>query len=128
LGMMTLLVKTGMYHKELVDDALMDLFWKPLRHKEGRKAFMHFARCLDNENLMEIKQELTQVTIPTLIVRGDADSFLESTIAEHLHAGMPSSQLIRIATASHFLMEDEPQWLVRHLLAFMRNHEQGVSA
>ncbi|MDQ6969504.1 MAG: alpha/beta hydrolase [Mariprofundus sp.] len=119
LGMMKVLVKAGLYHKENLDDELMDLFWKPLRSREGRKAFMHFARCLDNHNLMEIVEELKQLTVPSLIMRGDADPFLSATVAERLHEGMPGSQLLHIATASHYLMEDEPEWAAENILTFV---------
>jgi len=121
LGMMKLLVKTGMYHKELVDDALMDLIWKPLREQKGRKAFMHFARCLDHHDLMDIADQLKQLDVPTLIMRGDADPFLGAATAENLHADIPSSQLLRIDTASHYLMEDEPTWAAENILTFIRN-------
>jgi len=124
LGMMKMLVKAGMYHKERVDNALMDLFWKPLRNSEGRKAFMHFARCLDHHNLMDIADKLRQLDVPTLIMRGNADPFLGGAIAEKLHADISSSQLLCIDTASHYLMEDEPQWVAETILTFTR--EQHV--
>jgi len=120
LGMFKLLVKAGMYHKERVNDDLMDLFWKPLRDSKGRKAFMHFARCLDHHHLMDIAHKLKSLKVPTLIMRGDADPFLGEGIAEILHADIPCSQLKRIATASHFLMEDEPQWAAENILSFIR--------
>jgi len=121
LGMMKLLVKAGLYHKEKLTDELMELFWKPLRHRAGRKAFMHFARCLDNHNLMEITQELTQLTVPTLMMRGDADPFLGAMGAKRLHEAIPGSQLQCIATASHFLMEDEPEWAAKQILSFIES-------
>ncbi|MFQ5519272.1 MAG: alpha/beta fold hydrolase [Mariprofundus sp.] len=121
IGMMRLLVKVGFYHKEKLTDELMELFWKPLRNREGRKAFMHFARCLDNHNLMEISEEISQLKVPTLIMRGDADPFLPATIAERLHEGMPASQLIRMPTSSHYLMEDEPEWAAENILSFIEH-------
>jgi len=120
LGMFKLLVKAGMYHKERVDDALMRLFWKPLRDSKGRKAFMHFARCLDHHNLMDIADQLRKLDVPTLIIRGNADPFLGGTIADKLHADIPSSQLLHIDTASHYLMEDEPDWAAKNILTFTR--------
>jgi len=121
LGMMKMLVKAGIYHKEQVDDALMKLFWKPLRNSKGRKAFMHFARCLDNHNLMDITEQLKQLEVPTLIMRGDADPFLGASTAEKLHADIPASQLLRIDSASHYLMEDEPAWAADNILTFIRD-------
>ena len=122
MGMMKLLVKAGLYHKDKLTDELMELFWQPLRNREGRKAFMHFARCLDNHNLMEITDQLKQLTVPTLIMRGDADPFLAATIAERLHEGIPGSQLLRIPTASHYLMEDEPEWVATNINTFIEAH------
>jgi len=121
LGMMRLLVRAGLYHKEKLTDELMKLFWKPLKQRAGRKAFMHFARCLDNHNLMEISHELKLLTLPTLILRGDADPFLGATVAKRLHEGMPGSQLQCIATASHYLMEDEPEWAAQQILTFIES-------
>ncbi|MDX8388863.1 MAG: alpha/beta hydrolase [Mariprofundaceae bacterium] len=121
LGMMKVLIKAGFYHKERVNDALMALFWKPLKRQGGRKAFMHFSRCLDYHDLTEITDELKQLKVPTLIMRGDADPFLEATIAEHLHEGIPGSTLVRIATASHYLMEDEPKWAADQILSFIES-------
>jgi len=120
LGMMKLFVKMGMFHKDLVDDGLMDLFWKPLRDSKGRKAFMHFARCLDHHNLMDIADQLKLLDVPTLIIRGDEDPFLGASTAEKLHANIPASQLLRIDTASHYLMEDEPEWAAESILTFIR--------
>jgi len=122
MGMMKLLVKAGLYHKDKLTDELMDLFWQPLKRREGRKAFMHFARCLDNHNLMEITDQLTHLTVPTLIMRGDADPFLAATIAERLHEGIPGSQLLHIPTASHYLMEDEPEWVATYITSFIETH------
>ncbi|PCI44425.1 MAG: hypothetical protein COB41_04410 [Proteobacteria bacterium] len=121
LGMMKLFVKAGMYHKKRVDDELMDLFWKPLKDSKGRKAFMHFARCLDHHNLMDIAEKLKKLEVPTLIMRGNADPFLGASTAEKLHADIPASQLLRIDTASHYLMEDEPEWAAENVLTFIRD-------
>lgn len=122
VGAFILLVRRGLYHKDRVTDELMELFVRPLQSSEGRKAFLHFARCLDNTNLMEIVPMLRALALPVLIVRGDADPYLSATIAERLHAEIPGSQLRRIATASHFLQEDEPGFLAGTLLDFWRPH------
>mgnify|MGYP001289377579 CR=1 FL=1 len=114
-----LVVKRGLYHKELLTDELMDLFWKPLESELGRKAFFHFAKCLDNQDLTEIETDLQQLMLPVLILRGDADPYLSEEISEKLHTDISGSRLERIATASHFLMEDEPEWAARKIKEFL---------
>jgi len=125
LGAFRLMIRHGIYHKERVTDELMALFNAPMQTSEGRKAFLHFARCLDNHNLTAIEQQLRQLDLPVLIVRGDADSFLSSAIAEKLHGEIPHSRLERIATAGHFIQEDEAAWLAQQILSFLHQVERG---
>lgn len=119
LGTFKLLVRRGIYHKEKVTPELMDLFMKPLRTSEGRKAFMHFARCLDNSNLMDIAEDLRQLNLPVLIIRGDADPYLSRAIADKLHNEIPNSKLMLIPTASHFIQEDEPEQTAAAIVDFI---------
>jgi len=117
LGMFKVLIHQGLFHRDKATKSLIEQFWEPLQSKEGRKAFMHFARCLDNQELMSKVHQLKGLSVPTLIFRGDSDPFLMASIAERLHQDIPHSQLHRIQTASHFLMLDEPEWLAQHWLA-----------
>jgi len=119
LGAFKLLLGRGMLHRENITVALIDDFWRPLANSEGKKAFLHFAKCLDNHDLMRISGQLKRLRISVLIVRGDADPFLSAKIVEKLHAHIPHSRLQRIATASHYIQEDEPAWLSKTLLKFL---------
>jgi len=118
LGTFKLVVKKGIYHKERVTNELMDLFMRPMQTREGRKAFMHFAKCLDNHNLMEIEDALRGLKIPVLIIRGDADPYLGATISEKLHREIPGNRLVRIPTGGHFVQEDEPERIAQELIGF----------
>jgi len=117
LGSFRMLIKHGIYHKEKLTDALMDLFNLPMQTSEGRKAFLHFARCLNNDDLMDIAADLQRLDLPVLILRGDSDPYLSAAIAEKLHHEIPNSRLQRIASAGHFIQEDEPEWVAKHILA-----------
>lgn len=122
MGTFRLVVERGLYHKNRLTPGLMELFLAPLATSAGRKAFLHFAKCLDNHNLMDISSRLRTLTVPTLVVRGDADPYLSASIALKLEAEIPGAQLSRIATASHFIQEDEPDWLTGELLRFIGEH------
>jgi len=127
LGTFKLVVKRGIYHKERVTNELMALFMKPMQTNEGRKAFMHFAKCLDNHNLTEIEDDLRKLKIPVLIIRGDADPYLGATIAEKLHREIPGSRLVRIPTGGHFIQEDEPEQIARELIALFRREDAAAA-
>ena len=122
LGTFKLVVKRGLYHKERVTNELMDLFMEPMKTAAGRKAFMHFAKCLDNSNLMEIAEDLRRLSLPVLIIRGDDDPYLTSHISERLHREIPGSLLKRIDTGGHFIQEDEPDQVAGEIIAFMKTH------
>jgi pimeloyl-ACP methyl ester carboxylesterase len=126
LGTFKLVVKGGIYHKDRVTNELMELFMRPMKTSEGRKAFMHFAKCLDNHNLMEIEEELRRLKIPVLIIRGDADPYLGATISEKLHREITGSRLVRISTGGHFIQEDEPEQIAEELIAFFRSEHAAV--
>lgn len=118
MGALRLIVQRGLYHRDKLNQELLDYFWAPMKTREGRKAFLHFAASLDNKHLVEISAQLTRLSMPALIVRGDADLYLSGVIAEKLAENIPTSRLVRIATASHFIQEDEPERLAAELLNF----------
>lgn len=119
-GMFEIIVKRGLYHKTRLTPELMEYFWKPMKESLGRKAFLHFAKCLNNKNLTEIEKEISRLKMPVLIVRGDADVYLIASIAEKLHSEISGSQLVRVKTGGHFIQEDEPEELSKIILNFIK--------
>ncbi len=118
-----LLVLRGLYHKDRFSEELMTLFWKPFTSPLGRKAFLHFAKCLNTQDLTSLEEGLKQLSLPVLILRGDADPFLSAAISEKLSRDIPASRLRRIATASHYLMEDEPEWAAAQIIDFLEEQD-----
>lgn len=118
LGALRLIVRHGLHHKEMLTDELMHCFWRPMQTSLGRKAFLHFAKCLDNRNLTDIAESLRTLPLPALIIRGDGDPYLGSEISERLHQELPGSRLVRIATGGHFIQEDEPERVAAAMLDF----------
>jgi pimeloyl-ACP methyl ester carboxylesterase len=120
MGMFKLIVQRGVFHKEKVTSELMNYFFKPMQNKAGRKAFLHFAACLDNKNLIEITGLLKKIETPVLIVRGDADVYLGSNISKKLHSEISISKLVIIPDAGHFIQLDEPEKLAHILQQFIK--------
>lgn len=125
MGIFRALIDRGFYHREKVDEDMMQLFWRPLRTLEGRKGFLHLAMCLDNSQVMRIVDRLHGLELPTLIVRGEADIYLKPVISERLHSGIRNSRLETIKTAGHFTPLDEPEITAGLLrkLAMEKNRE-----
>ena len=119
LGAFRLIVQRGVHHRERVTDELMAAFEAPMKSREGRKAFLHFAECLDNRDLTSIAEGLRRTRIPFLVVRGTEDVYLSAEIAHKLHREVPSSRLVEIPEAGHFLQVDQPERVSRELEAFL---------
>ena len=120
---LALIVRRGLYHKDRATEELLDLFYGQVSAPEARKPFMQFIRALDHRSTAEALPGLVRSGVEVLIVRGDADVYLTSRIAERLHEDLPGSRLVRIPTAGHFLQEDEPELVSRALLDFFRRHD-----
>lgn len=117
-GTFNVIVKKGLFHKEKCTKDLMKLFWKPMKTKEGRKAFLHFAYCLDNSDLMEISDKLQKLNLPVLIIRGNGDFYLSENIALKLNREIQTSKLIRLETAGHYIQIDEPELVTKYFYNF----------
>jgi pimeloyl-ACP methyl ester carboxylesterase len=122
-GTYRLIVKRGLYYKKKLNDTLMELFWRPLKRPLGRKAFLHFAKCLNNKDLLEISEGLTKVPLNVMIIRGEADEYLTGAIADKLNENIPSSKLIKIADGGHFIQFDVPE-KISGLLSNFFNREK----
>jgi pimeloyl-ACP methyl ester carboxylesterase len=119
LGMFKLIVKRGVYHKERITSELMQFFQAPMKESAGRKAFLHFAECLDNTNLMEISDDLKKIKTPVQIIRGDDDVYLSASISKKLHSEIAHSQLHIIPNAGHFIHFDEAEKVIGLLAEFI---------
>ncbi len=125
LGVLKKLIQLAVYHKERITEEVMEQFSAQFRTREGRKAFLKFAKSLDSDHLLEISDDLGKLDIPVLILRGEEDVFLSGTIAEELHANIPDSRLESIDTGGHYIQYDEPEWVVRNLRSFMEGDGRG---
>lgn len=122
IGSLRLVVQRGLFHKEKLSEDIMSQFWRPMRTKEGRRAFLHFAKCLNNKHLIEIEADLKELDLPVCIIRGDRDLYLSGAIAEKLNNDIPGSILKRIDTGGHFVQLDEPDLLADHIMEFLAQY------
>lgn len=126
MGMFKLIVQRGLFYKEKATPELMNYFFAPMRDREGRKAFLHFAACLNNQDLMDISDGLRQTEKPVLIIRGEADAYLGSTISEKLHSEIPGSELAFIPDGGHFIQIDVPDLLVQKWNRFIKSRKNAI--
>ena len=72
-------------------------------------------RQLDEAHTAEFEDRLDTITVPTLILWGANDAWIDARVSEALERRIPSARRVIIHEAGHFVMEDQPQ-LVTYLL------------
>jgi len=115
LGMLRLIVRRGLHHKDRLTAELLTKFHREVSAQESRRSFLRFTQCLDNTHLLEISEDLQKLGVPTLIIRGKQDVYLSAEISRRLHREIPGSRLANLDAAGHFIQIDQPQLLADHL-------------
>jgi len=64
--------------------------------------------------------EMRDVHVPTLILWGEEDTFVDSKIADKLGNELPDGRLIKLPGVARLLPEEDPDFLAQHLIDFMK--------
>ncbi|MCW3804220.1 alpha/beta fold hydrolase [Plebeiibacterium marinum] len=124
LWTLKLIVKRGLYHPGAFTEELVELFRSGINSKPSRKSFLHFAKCLNNNDLMSIVDELHNLDTPILIIRGVKDVYLGAAITHELVKNLKNCTGIRIETAGHYAQEDEPGVIIKEVKNFLELNEK----
>lgn len=87
-----------------------------------RQSAQHAAlACMDSFSTTDFREDLKRLTVPTLVIHGDADAIVPiegSGLRTHL--AVPHSQLVRVAGAPHGLNVSHAKAFNDALLSFLR--------
>ena len=107
---------------------VMTAYKAPFRERRHRSALVQFPRMINTTSehpsaplMREIEAGLPRFKpVPTLILWGAENPLFTSDVAEHWKILLPRAQgPVMIPCARHFLAEDAPDLLTRHLDAFL---------
>jgi pimeloyl-ACP methyl ester carboxylesterase len=77
--------------------------------------------CMDAFDTTDFREDLTQVTVPTLVIHGDADAIVPiEGSGLRTHRAVPHSQLVRVSGAPHGFNLSHAQAFNDALLSFLR--------
>lgn len=87
-----------------------------------RQSAPHAAlACMDAFNTTDFRDDLRQVTVPTLVIHGDADAIVPiEGSGERTHKAVRHSQMVRVGGAPHGLNVSHAQAFNEALLSFLR--------
>jgi pimeloyl-ACP methyl ester carboxylesterase len=96
-----------------------EAYLAPWRGAEGQRRWVDQVVAVDHRDTAAAVERLDRVTAPTLVLWGDEDGWLPTTVADALAAAIPRARQERVPRAGHFLPEDAPEAtadaLLRHL-------------
>jgi pimeloyl-ACP methyl ester carboxylesterase len=70
----------------------------------------------------DLRDALPRINAPTLLIYGDSDTRAPRSVAEHLHASLPTSTLVVLGKAGHLCNIEAPEEFNRAVRAFLREH------
>jgi pimeloyl-ACP methyl ester carboxylesterase len=116
IGMLRLVIRRAVHHRERITPEIFDRIRNEIAVPESRRAFLNSTRCLNTSDLTVIADDLKELPMPVLIVRGERDPYLSPEISDRLHREIPSSRLVKVAAGGHYLQLDEPRLLAKTIL------------
>ncbi len=114
----------GVFHKDRVTDTLVEEYVRPFDGVEGRRAYLRCARALNNRDLLIRAAEIERLSLPVLILWGEADDYQDVKVGQRLADRLDASRLVVLKDAGHFLPEDQPEEIARLMGAFI--HETSA--
>ncbi len=97
---------------------LIARYLAPFVGRDGTNHLLALASSISAEDLEDI--DLRSIHVPTLILWGEDDSFVDSRIAEKLTNALPDGRLVRLPGVGRLLPEENPDYLIELLMDFMK--------
>ena len=122
LGMLRLVIRRAVHRRERITPEIFEHIQNEIAVPSSRRAFLNSTRCLNNSDLTVINDDLKELPMPVLIVRGERDLYLSPEISARLHREIPGSRLVKVPDAGHFIQLDEPRLLSKTILDHIQEH------
>lgn len=112
-------LEAGIVTPGRVTDELVDEWVRPFSDLTGRRAYLRAARALNNRDLVSRSRHIEDIDIPTLVLWGANDRFLEPRLAEQLKGKLRNATLQVIEPGGHFLPLDRPDIVSQAVTEFL---------
>jgi pimeloyl-ACP methyl ester carboxylesterase len=73
----------------------------------------------------DIRNELGDVTVPTLVIAGGADASLPPPLSREIHSLIPGSRLVELPGVGHSAPLEDPDGVTRALEQFLNDRRRA---
>jgi pimeloyl-ACP methyl ester carboxylesterase len=109
-------LRTAIHHD--ITDAQLEPYLMPWLGATGQAAYYRQVAQFDERYTNEIEPRYQGIKVPTLVLWGEQDGWLDPEFGRRLAHAIPTARLVTIPDAGHFLPEDQPAGVASHLIGF----------
>ncbi|MDQ3660525.1 MAG: alpha/beta hydrolase [Actinomycetota bacterium] len=102
-----------------MDPAVFAAYFEQWEGEPGHQLWIRNVKGFDERDTADFEPLLDRVTIPTLIIWGEHDAWLDPTIGSEIQHRLPAAELVLIPEAGHFSPEDQPARVAHALYDFL---------
>lgn len=114
-------VEDGFYDKSLISETMIREIMTPLTFYHNRKAQFLSIR---NQDWQQTELALLQINIPTLVIWGKFDRYLDSSLADRFGQVMPNTRVEILDNCGHSAHEEQSDKVNQLILEFLEGHSQ----
>ena len=123
--LLTPLLEGSVADREYMPWRLVARYLAPYVGQDGARHFLALASSVTAQDMADVEPD--DVRAPTLIVRGDADQWVEDEVAVRLAGAIPSSRLVRLPGVGRLVPEEAPDQLVGLILDFIEGRGAPIT-
>ena len=118
-------LESAYYDTALVAERTVDVYYYSMRTEGAMRAVLARLRSSRDE-AEKWKDRISELNLPTLIVWGDSDTWIEPENAERFHRDIAGSELVIIPECGHLPQEEKPEEFAISILDFMLGKKEGT--
>ena len=98
-------------------DQMLRLYVRRMLEIPATVTYGDFAAC----NVWDRMADIGNISVPTLVIGGEADRLTPPKYARYLHEHIPHSRLVMVPRAGHMVMLEAPDVVAREIATFVRS-------
>ena len=120
--LLTPLLEGSVVSPDHMPPRLVARYLAPYVGREGVRHLLVLARSIRTADLEDL--DLRQIRVPTVILWGAEDKWLDERLPDRLANAIPGARLLRIPGVARLLPEEKPDLVTNEIIALLREHER----
>lgn len=115
------MLEQSIYDHAMIDDEMLDAYYRPYNKWEAKRAALRTARALDFDRLEALTARYPEIAAQALIVWGEQDRTVPLSFGRRLRSDLGRSRLAVIPECGHMPSEERPETLMPLVEAFLED-------